>query len=419
VTDASSPARPGALPDGTCLLHIGPHKTGTTTVQRAFWDTRDLLAEHDVLYAGDLAHPMSAAMAAAGNQLATGQRGAGDERWAELAAAARASEARITVVSSEFFSDAPSARVPKIVDALGQDQVRVVITLRPVTRILASQWQQYMQNQPLVKYVGNPDYEGWLDQVLNHPDQNDVTPSFWRRHRHDRLVQTWAEAVGADRLVVVVVDDARPRDILTSFERLTGLPEGLLRPRGATSNRSLTLPEVTMLRAFNAEWIERGWSRADYTRYVRFGAVRHLMTRAPAPGEPAIRTPAWAVERANEIGAEMVAAIVSTGVRVDGDLSLLASAAPRSVGDNPTVVEVPADAIARFAAGLAKGVDETPGRPAPATRNAGPLEAAVRADNARRAPGAVGDERPVAKVSRLGLLRAAGGRLRRRVSARL
>ncbi|GAA1798120.1 hypothetical protein GCM10009795_049490 [Nocardioides hankookensis] len=403
-----------ALPDGTRLLHIGPHKTGTTSVQRAFWDTRELLPEHGVHWAGGLAHPMSAAMAAAGNQLATGQQGSGDERWAELAAEVRGSTARMTVVSSEFFSDAPAARVTEIVDALGAEQTRVVITLRPVTRILASQWQQYMQNQPMVKYVGNPDYEGWLDQVLNRPDQQDVTPSFWRRHRHDRLVETWASALGPDRLVVVVVDDARPRDILTSFEELTGLPVGLLQPREASANRSLTLPEVTMLRAFNAGWTERDWSQADYTRYVRFGAVRHLMTRKPDPDEPPIRTPAWAVERANEIGAEMIGAIARTGVRVDGDLSLLASAEPRSVGDNPAVVEVPDEVVARFAAGLAKVIAETPGRPAPSARRAGPLETGVRAHRARRTPSSA-DPRPVEDLGRVALLRAAAGRVRRRL----
>ena len=38
--------------DGTRVLHIGPHKTGTTGLQRAFWASRDLLTEHGVLWAG-------------------------------------------------------------------------------------------------------------------------------------------------------------------------------------------------------------------------------------------------------------------------------------------------------------------------------------------------------------------------------
>ena len=404
------------LPDGTRLLHIGPHKTGTTSVQRAFWDSRDALPEHGVQWIGGSAHPMAAAMAAAGLRLATSQRGAGDRRWEELAAATRESSARMTVLSSEFFSDASPERIERIVESLGAERTRVVITLRPITRILASQWQQYMQNQPLTRYAGNPDYEGWLDRILNDPGQQEVTPSFWRRHRHDHLVETWAGIVGAERMVVVVVDDARPRDVLTSFEHLTGLPVGLLQPREASANRSLSLPEVTMLRAFNTAWVEREWSTADYTRYVRFGAVRHLMERAPTPDEQPIRTPQWAVERANEVGAEMVANIARTGVRVDGDLALLASAEPRSVGANPVVRRVPIDAAARLAAGVAKVLAETPSGPVPESRNAGPLETATRADKLRReAVERDRDRRPVGELGRLEVLRAAAGRVRRRV----
>jgi hypothetical protein len=413
-------AEAAAFPDGSRVLHIGPHKTGTTGVQRAFWASRDLLAEHGVLWAGGLAHPMAAALAAASTrQLATATPGSGEQRWLDLLAELDTTTARLSVVSSEFFADAPAERVPAIIDALGRDRTRVVVTLRPLTRILASQWQQYMQNQPQVRYEGNPDYEGWLELVLADVEQSAVTPSFWRRHVHDRLVRRWADVVGADRLTVVVVDDARPRDVLTSFERLLGLPEGLVREPAQTANRSLTLSEVSMLRAFNTGWIERGWSAADYTRFVRFSSVRHLMERTPAADEPRIQTPQWAVDRANELASGMVAEIRGLGVAVDGDLTLLHTAAPRGVGDNPAEVVVPDDAVARFAAGLVNAIVATPGRPAAGTRNVGPIEAAVRDDKMRRDDAAAwGDRRPVAELSRAQLLRAVAGRLRSRLRGR-
>ncbi|MBA2955570.1 hypothetical protein GON03_14635 [Nocardioides sp. MAH-18] len=409
--------------DGTRVLHIGPHKTGTTGLQRAFWASRDLLAEHGVLWAGGTAHPMAAAIAGAtGGQIATARPGSGEHRWLDLLAELDASTARVSVLSSEFFSDAPAERIPQIIGQLGADRTQVVVTLRPLTRILASQWQQYMQNQPQVRYGDNPSYEGWLDIVLNDPEQTAITPTFWRRHRHDRLIQRWVEQVGADRLSVVVVDDAHPRGVLASFERLLGLPDGLVREPEATANRSLTLPEVAMVRGFNAGWIERGWSDADYTRFVRFSSVRHLMERTPLPDEPKIKTPQWAVDRANEIGAEMVAAISDLGVRVDGDLALLHTAVPRGVGDNPVEVAVPADAVARFTAGLVKVVATTPARGAVDTRRLGPIETAVREDKIRRgvrdepAHGPVPPaERPVAELSRGALLRLALGRVRRRL----
>ena len=43
---------PTALPEGSVLLHIGPHKTGTTAIQGALAAARAELAEHGVTYPG-------------------------------------------------------------------------------------------------------------------------------------------------------------------------------------------------------------------------------------------------------------------------------------------------------------------------------------------------------------------------------
>ena len=43
---------PGALPDATILLHIGPYKTGSTAIQQALFDRREELAQHGVYYPG-------------------------------------------------------------------------------------------------------------------------------------------------------------------------------------------------------------------------------------------------------------------------------------------------------------------------------------------------------------------------------
>ncbi len=158
------------LPDGSRLLHIGPHKTGTTTVQAALHQSRAALADRGVHFAGGNAHPIQAAMAASGQALPTLQATDGETRWRELVDEVTASRARITVLSSEFFSDAPAERIDGILQALDPRRTQVVFTLRPLCRILPSQWQQYMQNRPSLKYDDALDYEGWLDAILNHPD---------------------------------------------------------------------------------------------------------------------------------------------------------------------------------------------------------------------------------------------------------
>lgn len=53
-----------ALPAGTRLLHIGPHKTGTTAIQGALFAAKDMLPEHGVEFPATSRHPMEAALAA-------------------------------------------------------------------------------------------------------------------------------------------------------------------------------------------------------------------------------------------------------------------------------------------------------------------------------------------------------------------
>lgn len=420
------------LPEGARLLHIGPHKTGTTTVQAAFHQNREVLAAQGVHYAGSTGHPMVAAMAAAtGKALATSQLSAGLERWHELVEEVAASEARATVVSSEFFSEASPERIRGILDDLDADRTHVVVTLRPIIRILASQWQQYMQNRPAIKYDDSLGYEEWLDAILNHPDERAVTPSFWKRHRHDELIRTWADIVGPDRMTVVVVDESDKKMLVRSFEEMLGLTEGTLEPRELSSNRSLTLAEVQMLRAFNRRYLDRGWSTADYTRFVRFGAVRVLQERSPRPDEPRLLTPHWAIHRGAAIGAEMAEAIRATGVEVVGDLRVLGDPSVAvGVGDNPSDVRVPTEVVARFTAGLVKLVAETPGSPPAESRTVGEIEALVRREKrARRAERNLGQNeagidrarerlsrmRSVDELTGAQILRVVAGRVRRRV----
>ncbi|MCZ0989260.1 hypothetical protein O1M54_32920 [Streptomyces diastatochromogenes] len=55
---------PAPLPAGTRLLHIGPHKTGTTAVQGALFAAKDRLPEYGVAFPAHSRHPMEAALAA-------------------------------------------------------------------------------------------------------------------------------------------------------------------------------------------------------------------------------------------------------------------------------------------------------------------------------------------------------------------
>ncbi|MFE6172156.1 hypothetical protein [Streptomyces sp. NPDC056464] len=312
------------LPTGTRLLHIGPHKTGTTSIQGALFAAKDEMARHGVEWPAATRHPMEAVLAVCARTGIMGDAKPTERHWDRLLEQVHATGRRTSVISSEFFADAPDdAAIGRIVGRLGGDRVHVLVTLRPLARIMPSQWQQYVQNGLRMGY------EDWLEHMLSRPPYEKPNPSFWRRHRHDRLIERWARVAGAERVTVVVVDDRHREGLMRTFEALLGLPKGLLRPVPDAANRSLTLAETEMLRNLNKEFRANELPEELYSQLVRNGAVMHMKnTCTPGPGDVKIRTPQWAVEAAAAIGAEMAERIGVTGVRVLGDMRLL-SAVPK------------------------------------------------------------------------------------------
>jgi hypothetical protein len=328
------------LQAGARLLHIGPHKTGTTMIQDALHLARERLAARGVVYPGTGRQPLQAVLAVTGQPRLFGEAEPNMADWALLVREVTGARDERVVVSSEFLAEASDAAARRVVSDLGGQRVHVVVTLRPLTRILPSQWQQYLQNGYRFHY---PE---WLEGILKDPPDT-PTPGFWRRHRHDELIARWMKA--AQNLTVVVVNDGDRMMLLRTFESMLGLPRGFLIPGQNAANRSLTLAEAEVLRLLNEEFGRREWPSRNYARFVRYGAIQQLKTRQPRPEEPRIATPVWALKRATEIGAEMAENIAALGVRVVGDLSSLGDLPEAEAESAPAML--PADAAVQAIVG--------------------------------------------------------------------
>ena len=348
------------LPAATRLVHIGPHKTGTSALQGAFHTSRQQLAEHGVHYAGKELQPGRAALYVAGQPTLLGERTPQLGDWDELVADVAAAGQQRVVISSEFLSEADDAAAHPVVEELGGTAVHVVVTLRPLSKILPSQWQQMVQNG-----LRTP-YEAWLESIVKQPTGSATACRIWQRHHHGRLVRRWAEAAGPERLTVIVVDENDPKALPRTFEQLLGLPNGFLVHEPDQANRSLTLAEAEIVRQINRQFRALKWPEAIYARYVRRGAVLQLKTgRQPLPDEPRIATPAWALSRAAELGAEFADTIAGLGVRVIGDLPSLGRL-PEYAAE-PTADAIPASAAAAAAQAVIGAVavtgDHDPAQP--------------------------------------------------------
>src|SRR5699024_9968549 len=105
------------------------------------------LGEHGLRYVGKGYQTARAAQEVMGRPPMFGDKKPNEQAWQRLRKQVGASGEQAPIISSEFFCEAPDDdTVRRIVEDLGGSRVHVVVTLRPLTKILPAQWQQYVQN---------------------------------------------------------------------------------------------------------------------------------------------------------------------------------------------------------------------------------------------------------------------------------
>jgi len=387
-----------AVPAGTRLVHIGPHKTGTTAVQNALWDARWSLLEQGVHLAGKSRHPSKDVRAVAEQSSPYDvDKPPSMRHWRDLVNDIRGTHESRVIVSSEFFAWACREQIERIVRDLDADRIRVVVTLRPLVRVMPSMWQQNVQQGRTVAF------EDWVRDVLADPKR-----PFWTLERHDALVERWVAVVGRDRVTGVVVDDADHGAVMRSFEDLLGLRRGTLIPERDLMNRSLTMAEAEAVRAFNIGFKASGLPLDLHTRTMRFGAAQLMKRRIPPPDEAPVALPGWAYPDVARIQRDVVAGIKASGIAIVGDLQLLEAAPPAPASDRGPVVAIPPEVVGAMGMGLLAATGAS--RQASVTK--GPFKYAEPAEITRvptyQLFGALGLRAWRATVGRIGSLRSRG-----------
>ena len=342
------------LPPGACLLHVGPYKTGSSSIQAVLAARRDELARHGVAYPGTGARARRAGWAVIGST-PRGRRTASIDEWHALVQEVHDASADRVCVSTEDFARVGHDVARRVVEDLGPERVQVLTVVRRLDRLLPSQWQQRAQS------LKTDSYDEYLHAVLD-PDGPEDHPSrraFWASHDVGKVLATWAAAAGQDRVIAVVGDESDRAALPRTFEQLLGLPDGMLQetPRG---NPSLSYNAVELLRRLNVLAAERGWPDEVYTRVVR-EAARAMKDADRSPWDVAVpRLPAWAADRVRELSERRSEALLAAGVTVLGDAESLrvveaeGSADPVATIAIDTVVEAVRGAVVADEAALAK-----------------------------------------------------------------
>ncbi|GAA1478616.1 hypothetical protein GCM10009623_30620 [Nocardioides aestuarii] len=231
------------------FLHLGLQKTGTSYLQGVLQQNAGVLADQglDLLPAGrreafelmlvvrDRFNPERDPASAAGAL----------ERFSAALDAAPGDRA---LVSQESLAASRPPQVRRLLDACGDREVHVVLTVRDLARQLPSSWQQELKSGKT---------ESWGDYLARLRDYQErgLTRHPWIQLDPPTVLARWAEHLAPERIHVVTVPPRGSRTdlLLARFCEVLGVDPATLEPSARASNTSLGMAQAELLRRVNGE----------------------------------------------------------------------------------------------------------------------------------------------------------------------
>ncbi len=200
-----------------CFIHIGTHKTGTTSIQSFLYKNSELLKQKGIFYPSlveesiDAGHHTIAAKIAANKSLEVSQNCA---KIRHFIGAIKTSSCHSAIVSSEIFSTIN----PELVkDVFAEFDCQIVCFLRRQDDYLESMYREIIKNS---EFLGNDSKERFLNLVINEkelilsPYQNKFKAII--PFHYDKLLDNWASFFGRDKIHVYAYD--KPNTNIDSIE---------------------------------------------------------------------------------------------------------------------------------------------------------------------------------------------------------
>lgn len=314
------------------VVHIGPHKTGTTSIQESLHRARHALRDLGVAYLYDEGRVnLNTSVSELMRQVRAGDgRSRNTRAPRRITAVLRATDCDQIVMSAEHLSSFRDDEVRALFELLAREKpghrVRVVVTLRRIDKMIPSLWQQSVRGRVM------PSLAEWTRGILTDPKHKDAF-----RVDHIGLLSRWVAHAGPSALTVVVADDARPRALYDAFEQLLGLPSGIL-VEGRIANRSLNLQQAELVRAAHQQMLAAGMMQSasgstsaddnqgvdiDSLRWPYMRIAREMCrTRSSIPGDPIV-LPSLFYEQAVRRADETIRHVRACGIATIGDLDAL------------------------------------------------------------------------------------------------
>jgi hypothetical protein len=332
----------------TCFVHIGASKTGTSALQRGLFDSVEQLAEQGIgiPFVGRRPH-VDQLLRPLGWRTA---RGFVDEpepaRLRPAGKALRRTSGDRLLVTCEDMCEAGTDRIGAWAKLFADEgvQPRVVLSVRNLTSVIPSEWQQYLKHRLPLSY---PEF---LDRIRQREGR--WAEHFWQRQDAIEICERWGEVMGLENLDVVVTPPRSrdPHALYRLFGQVIGFdPDELSWPERDV-NASWGYVEAEVYRRVNVALGDRlpHYEKA-YQPTVRWPFVKGVLPRSASARIP---LPPEYLPWVSDV-AEQQATWLRDNVRVHGNVADLVpgpdSAAPLPELSEADVAAAAVETLANFA----------------------------------------------------------------------
>lgn len=187
------------------IVHVGPHKTGTSSLQEALFHNRDQLLAQGYDYPEFGRHPaMRHLPGHHGIAHSLQQRQELPAGFAE--ALKQLSGDHRVIFSSESFANLNPSGVQLLLQALGPGNVEIIYYARRWEQLLPSVWQELVKHGTSLSYL----------EFLNHQTSAPMASGYLN---YMNVLDRWDGAAGANRLRIFSYDNLRAEglDIVQHF----------------------------------------------------------------------------------------------------------------------------------------------------------------------------------------------------------
>ena len=300
------------MPGAPLFVHIGLQKTGTSYLQSIFWQNLDALREQGL----DMVPPskretfwlMLRVRNRYNPEFDPDNVGEALQRLPRQLAEATAPRA---LISEESLAPASADQIRELLEACGDREVHVVLTVRDLARQVPSAWQQNLQSG------AEETFEDYLRRLRKTEGRSKVL--LWRNKDVVAVLERWREQVPAERIHVVTVppSGSDPEQLLHRFCEVIGVDAQRLDREVARSNSGLRHVHAEVMRRVNAH-LDDSHRRRDVYGDIgkRYLAVQVL---GDGGGER-VRMPRELQPWCAEVSRRYVDHIAAGGYQVVGDL---------------------------------------------------------------------------------------------------